>query len=102
MMTNSRMKTTLLALALFALSGAASAELLCINYTRHASAVWYVGRSTASLDNFPVAGGDDIECQADGAELVYIQQNITGIRGRKGEAVMLWSGEDAMFIVDNL
>jgi hypothetical protein len=97
-----RLTLSIVALVTALFSSAVRCELLCINYTRHVSATWYVNGSTAQLDAFPTGGGDDIECQADGAELAYITRNFTGIRGMRGETQVLWAGEDAVFIIDNL
>jgi hypothetical protein len=97
------MTKLLAALVLFVAATAANATLLCINFTQHVSISWTVGQPTTSFDRFLLQASDDLECQADGAELTYVMRTFTGIHGvRNGEAVVIWSGDDAFFIIENI
>jgi hypothetical protein len=82
--------------------GKAHAALLCINFTEHVSISWSVGQPTAAFDRFLIQAGDDLECQADGDELAYVLHTFTGIHGVRNQAVVIWSGDDAFFIVENI
>ena len=85
----------------------ANAALLCTNFDTSETIVWRVGDNRAALDGFNTAYGDDIVCRAWGRELELIQQEITGVRGRRGSGLggyglIEWQGDDAVFIIQNL
>jgi hypothetical protein len=110
------MKTTtnaLAALALLLFASHASAVLVCTsaddNYDDADGgapgtiqyATWYVGQPTPSLD---VGAEQFVSCAANGAELTYITTKFTGLpmRGSGTGRTVLWRGESATFILDNL
>jgi hypothetical protein len=96
------MKRTLLALALLALSASASASLTCNNDDFGQHATWFVGQDAGVLDVVSTDGA--VWCVATGSELAYIQQHFTGLRGysARGSPGIVWSSDDASFILDNL
>lgn len=92
----------ILAIALLAASFSASAVLVCANDTYGEHGSWHVGEPTTQLDQVDLA--DDVWCEASGAELAYVQHNFSGLRARLGKSVasVMWSGDDAIFILANL
>jgi hypothetical protein len=58
--------------------------------------LWYVGGSPW------ITGKEVTAIQADGHELEAIRKKFTNIPDAPGERVVLWRGEIAQFIVDNL
>ena len=58
---------------------------------------WHIGQSP----EFQIWNGIRT-VQADGDELEHIQNNFTSIPMRTGKRVVIWHGEMAQFIVDNL
>ena len=64
-------------------------------------ATWYVGQPLPSLD---VGSEQFVSCAANGAELTYITTKFTGLpmRGNGIGRTILWRGESASFILDNL
>jgi hypothetical protein len=104
------MKTTnaLAALALLLFASQASAVLVCTSEDDGGGvsgaiqyATWYVGQPLPSLD---VGPGQFLSCAANGAELTYITTKFSGVpmRGNGTGRTILWRGELAGFILDNL
>jgi hypothetical protein len=95
------MKRTMVALALLAVTSQAHAILSCVAVSDEGvatSANWLVGQPMISLD---VDG--DLACAANGAELAYITQRLTGLHLRNNTSrTVLWRDADAEFILDNL
>lgn len=65
---------------------------------------WYVGQGL--IDTYYIKlledGVKEVVCvQADGDELDYITRNFKNIR-QASKPVVKWTGEDALFIVNNL
>lgn len=87
------------ALAALFVSVNANAFLYCQNQTTGDSVSWYVSQPVPSLN---IAG--DVVCAANGAELDYIRSKFAGINMRNGNAgrTVIWRGETAVFILDNL
>lgn len=68
---------------------------------------WHVGErdntmSTAGLRELLADFGEVIVLQADGDELQLINDKIVGVRKAPHKRVVRWTGEDAMFIIDNI
>jgi hypothetical protein len=104
------MKTTnaLVALTLLLFASRASAVLICTSEDDDGGvsgaiqyATWYVGQALPSLD---VGPQQFVSCAANGAELTYITTKFTGLpmRGNGVGRTILWRGEQASFILDNL
>jgi hypothetical protein len=104
------MKTTnaLAALALLLFASHASAVLVCTSEDVDGGvsgaiqyATWYVGQPLPSLD---VGSEQFVSCAANGAELTYITTKFTGLpmRGNGTGRTILWRGDPASFILDNL
>lgn len=92
------MKRTLLALALLVSANAANAFLVCNNGDTGEQVTWFVGQPVPSLN---IDG--PVTCAANGAELQYIRDKFTGIPMRGGlNRTVLFRGESAVFILDNL
>lgn len=100
------MRKTLLAVCLtLAVSAPASAALMCVNETYDEYANWHIGEPHPDI---PTEGA--LWCVATSAELAYIQRHYTGLRSRigattqggNGNSVIIWQGDDAAFILDNL
>ena len=75
------------------------AELYCLNTGDSAPFTWYVGEPVSDFD---VTDLDSLSCYANGKELQYIENkfvNLPGVRNTKG---VLWRGENARFVLDNL
>lgn len=90
--------TALLSLSLF-LAAPAHAVLVCDGDNTN-GVFWYVGQPT---DAIRAVGFDTgVECFATAKELTYIGQGFLSVRARSGAKFVLWTGEDAQFIVDNL
>jgi hypothetical protein len=87
----------LLLLGLLAFNGNANAVLDCYN-DQGQDVTWTVG---ASVPNFNTEPGVYVDCAANGNELLFIQENFTGIRYTRFSLVE-WTGEDATFIYQNL
>ncbi|HEV2977819.1 MAG TPA: hypothetical protein VG425_09545 [Casimicrobiaceae bacterium] len=87
----------LLLLVLLAFNGNANAVLQCYN-DQGQDVTWTVGEIVPNFDTEP---GVFVDCSANGNELVFIQQNFTGIRYARFRIVE-WTGEDATFIYQNL
>jgi hypothetical protein len=87
----------LLLLGLLALNGSANAALDCFN-DQGQDVTWTVG---AIVPNFNTEPGVYVDCAANGNELLFIQENFTGIRYTKFGLVE-WTGDDATFIYQNL
>ncbi len=91
-----------LALALLALSFPAHAVLTCYVESLDTNINWTVG------NKFYGAWTSPMYCYANGAELTYIEQHFTGLRGRTGtnvdgaQPLVTWFDNDADFIVNNL
>lgn len=90
----------LLAALLLLYSMNAHAILICID-NDGTELRWQVGQYFDGLNHTPIF------CLADGAELTHIRRQFIGIRIRSGTSTMgnnqvLWTGDDAQFIVDNL
>lgn len=64
---------------------------------------WFVDRQIdATIRERMCDGFSEVVCvQADGQELEWVQENISGIRMNKA-GIIFWTGEDARFIVDSL
>jgi hypothetical protein len=93
-----RLLIAVLSFAALALSTGAEAYLVCSNPAGD-NVTWYVGQPTPSLN---VADG--VSCAANGAELQYVRDKFTGIPMRAGTLgrTVIWRGEAAVFILDNL
>ena len=89
-------KLPLLLLLLF-FNGNANAVLDCYN-DQGQNFSWTVGEVVPSFDTEP---GVYVDCSATGNELLFIQQNFSGIRAARF-ATVEWTGEDATFIYQNL
>ncbi len=87
----------LLLLVLLAFNGNANAVLQCYN-DQGQDVTWTVGETVPNFDTEP---GVYVDCAANGNELLFIQQNFTGIRFARFRIVE-WTGEDATFIYQNL
>jgi hypothetical protein len=87
----------LLLLVLLSFNGNAYAVLDCYN-DQGQNVSWTVGNVVPYLDMEP---GVYVDCSANGNELLFIQQNFTGIRYAKSSMVE-WTGDDATFIYQNL
>lgn len=87
----------LLLLALLFFNGNANALLECYN-DQGQNVSWTLGQVVPYLDTEP---GVNVECFANGNELLFIQQNFTGIRYSKFSLIE-WIGDDAKFIYENL
>jgi hypothetical protein len=87
----------LLLLVLLAFNGNANAVLQCYN-DQGQDVTWTLGEIVPYLNTEP---GVFVDCAANGNELLFIQQNFTGIRSSRFRNVE-WTGEDAMFIYQNL
>lgn len=64
-----------------------------------------VGDAPPVMPDPPLDGWTvDFACAANGAELDYIQLKFTGIpmRGKGSGRTVVWSGDDARFVLDNL
>ena len=90
------MKMLLLPLLLL-FNGNANAMLECYN-DQGQDFTWSMGEVVPYLDTEP---GVYVDCSADGNELLFIQQNFTGIRSTRF-ATVEWTGEDATFVYQNL
>lgn len=105
---------TVLALILAALAANANAVLVCTSTDDHfddadagqfdqivLTATWYVGHPTPSLD---IGAEQYLTCAATGNELAYIRANFAGLpmRGNSNSRVVIWHGDNARFILDNL
>ena len=93
----------ILLLLLLAFSTHASAVLVCGNDTYSEHGQWYVGQSAdATLGQIDTDG--IVWCTASGNELAYVQRTFTGLRGLSNKTAndVWWTGEDAVFILDNL
>jgi hypothetical protein len=97
------MKSTILAALLFASATTADAALQCDDDAGNA-VLWRIGDSAEAFDSL----GTVTSCMAWDNELAYIEQNFTGLRGRKGNPIgapgpiVVYVGDDARFIVENL
>jgi hypothetical protein len=87
----------LLLLGLLAFNGNANAALDCYN-DQGQDVTWTVGQT---VPNFNTEPGVYVDCAANGNELLFIQENFTGIRSARFSLVE-WTGEDATFIYQNL
>lgn len=100
------MKRVVLPALLAALSIPCSASLLCVDTGDGNAITWNVGQpivwSTVSYEDPPT-----VTCWASGHELVYVRSHFTGLRGRTFPTLddstqIIYSGDDANFIWDNL
>jgi len=90
---------SILAAALLAVSINANAALVCDGDNTN-SVFWYVGQPTDAMHAIGFDTG--IECFVTGTEVAYLQNHFTGLRSHPKAGWVLWSGDDAQFIVDNL
>ena len=90
------MKKSML-LVLLAFAGNANAVLECYN-DQGQDFTWTMGEIVPDFNTEP---GVYVDCSANGNELLFIQQNFTGIRYARFPMVE-WAGEDATFIYQNL
>lgn len=60
---------------------------------------WHVGEGKLSKK---IPASTHVVIQADGDELYHISHCIDGIRFNRRAKVNIWTGEDAMFIINNL
>jgi hypothetical protein len=94
----------ILLLLLLAISTHANAVLTCGNDTYSEHGQWYVGQDAdTALGSIDTDGV--VWCVATEAELTYIKQNFSGLRLRTGRNPAIqqwWSGDDAVFIINNL
>lgn len=67
--------------------------------TRVSNQIWYVG---AEYENAMDEGDTLIDVQADGHEREFVERYFTGLRGTRNTRGVIWSGDDAKFIVVNL
>ncbi len=64
------------------------------------SVTWYVGQEVPSLNTGPE---QDVACAANGLERLAIQSKFTGLpMVTKGSGTVIWRGDNARFILDNL
>lgn len=113
--TPQRRRLRVLALLFLAWSLNADAAFNCQQVTyapseqtvRFDSVSWRanVGDAPPVMPDPPLDGWTvDFACAANGAELEYIYQKFSGIpmRGKGSSRTIVWSGDDAHFILDNL
>jgi hypothetical protein len=109
------MKRKLIAAALALYAAQAGAVLVCTSADPHYDdgddgaftdvvimyASWKVGSPAPSLD---VGAEQIVTCAANGAELAYIAAHFSGLPMRSNAAgrTVVWRGDAAVFILDNL
>ena len=97
------MKRAILAALLLGAATTANAALQCYDDEGN-TATWRVGQSPQVFDSL----GTVNRCIAWNSELTYIENNFAGLRMRKGTPIgepgpiIVYVGDDAAFIVDNL
>lgn len=97
----------LLFVAFLALSSNADAVVSCVNTiyyddgsTYSDTASWMIGDSPALLHGLPRDGA--FSCTVNGHELAYVKATFQGLRNKQHASQVVYVGDDALFIVENL
>lgn len=93
------MKSIASALLSLLLAAPAHAALFCDGDTTN-TVTWTVGQPTDAIHAIGFDTG--IECFVTGPEVAYVQTHLTGLHAHPKAGWVLWTGDDAQFIVDNL
>lgn len=101
------MRRTCLCAVLLLLSLSANADLECANSETNQQATWLVNQ------NPDVMGGVSVDvdyeshlvCLAWGNEKTYLKNNFPGLKWRNNQGnqgTLIWQGDEARFIINNL
>ena len=89
-------------LSLISLS--AIADLECVNSETNQQATWLVNQSPDIMSGLSVDVDYEshLVCLAWGAEKAYLKSNFPGLQWRNNQTTLIWQGDEARFIINNL
>jgi len=90
---------------LLLISLSANADLECANYETNQQVTWLVNQDpqfTMIGLSVDVDHESQLVCLAWGAEKMYLKNNFPGLHWRTGQSTMIWQGDEARFIINNL
>ena len=103
-MRRNDMRKILLCVSLSLISFTARADLECWNSETNQQATWLVGQdpNVMSAVSVDVDRGSHLACLAWGNEKSYLKNNFPGLTWRNNQSTLIWQGEEARFILNNL
>jgi len=89
---------------LLLISLSANADLECANSETNQQATWLSGQDPATMGglSLDVDYESHLVCLAWGAEKTYLKSNFPGLKWRNNQNTLIWQGEEARFIINNL
>ena len=82
----------------------ANADLECANSETNQQATWLVNQNPEVMSglSLDVDYESHLVCLAWGAEKTYLKSNFPGLKWRNNQNTLIWQGEEARFILNNL
>lgn len=89
---------------LLLISLSANADLECANSETNQQATWLVNQSPDIMGaiSVDVDYESHLVCLAWGAERTYLKNNFPGLQWRNNQTTLIWQGDQARFIINNL
>jgi hypothetical protein len=90
---------------LLAVSLSANADLECANSETNQQATWLVNQDpNVAMGNLSVDVDHEshLVCLAWGNEKAYLKNNFPGLQWRNNQNTLIWQGDEARYIINNL
>ena len=98
------MRRTCLFAVLLLISLSANADLECANSETNQQATWLVGQDPDVMGGVSVDVDNEssLVCLAWGNEKTFLKNNFPGLKWRNNQNTLIWQGDEARFIINNL
>jgi hypothetical protein len=98
------MRNVLLCAFLLLISLSARADLECANSETNQQATWLVGQNPEVMAGVSVDVDHEshLVCLAWGSEKTYLKNNFPGLKWRNNQVTLIWQGDEARYIINNL
>ena len=98
------MRRACLCAVLLLISLSANADLECANSETNHQATWLVGQDPNVMGGVSVDVNYEshLVCLAWGNEKTYLKNNFPGLKWRNNQSTLIWQGDEARFIINNL
>jgi hypothetical protein len=89
---------------LLLISLSANADLECVNSETSQQVTWLVNQDPNIMSGISVDVDYEshLVCLAWGAEKTYLKTNFPGLKWRNNQFTLIWQGDEARFIINNL